>query len=512
MVEEGMMVNFPLVPLPLVFFPCISCYMVLSANKKLNNHIVEMHKDPTSCTMDPPKAKPRAGKRKLQDTLAEDEGKKKKVSKKNNKKKAEKKNEDEGFVFSDTLLEGFDATEIDFSSTQIESLSDTLILKDYEKVYEPDNPNNDNEEEEAEEEAMEEESGGDPKPDDDKDNMKAKIEELIKINQKQAEELVVMKSSMEEMERVRKEDQLMQRGVINSLEEDKKVFKERLVRYIGVVPKMRKEIDDLKNAAKDNTNPSNNKGEVAKLKKALKESEEKVEKVTMDKVRIEAESKMVSRMNSNLEAMLSMFRGAGVMSQAEVWRAAAAPPVSPGATLPPSSSHSQDKDRDASNKKRKCYKYEKDQCSDSNCAFFHPTVLCPGFNKNGICRERSCQMLHRGEHRGDCHFWKQGDCKYSEQECGKGLHRTEMFDFYNQQGGQAQQQGGQGRQQGGQVAPPSHAPAPPTLSSAAAPSAPFFGGGQGGGAPPPGAMSREAMQAMVQYFSAQLSARGPGQQ
>ena len=66
---------------------------------------------------------------------------------------------------------------------------------------------------------MEEESGGDPKPDDDKDNMKAKIEELIKINQKQAEELVVRASSMEEMERVRKEDQLMQIGVINSLEE-----------------------------------------------------------------------------------------------------------------------------------------------------------------------------------------------------------------------------------------------------------------------------------------------------
>ena len=84
---------------------------------------------PKSGTMDPPKAKPRAGKRKIQDTLAEDEGKKKKVSKKNNKKKAEKKNEVEGFVFSDTLLEGFDATEIDFSSTQIESLSDTLILK-----------------------------------------------------------------------------------------------------------------------------------------------------------------------------------------------------------------------------------------------------------------------------------------------------------------------------------------------------------------------------------------------
>ena len=51
-VEEGMMVNFPLVPLQLVSFPCSSCsYKVLFAKRKLNNHIVEMHKNPSSCTL-----------------------------------------------------------------------------------------------------------------------------------------------------------------------------------------------------------------------------------------------------------------------------------------------------------------------------------------------------------------------------------------------------------------------------------------------------------------------------
>ena len=119
---------------------------------------------------------------------------------------------------------------------------------------------------------------------------------------------------------------------------------------------------------------------------------------------------------------------------------------------------------------------------------------------NGVCKERSCQLLHRGEHRGDCHYWKQGDCRYSEEECSKGKHRHEMYDYYRQQGGQV-------RQQGGLVAPP----APPAHSSAAAPSAPFFGGGQGGAVPPPGAMSTEAMLAMMQYISAELSARRPGQ-
>ena len=48
-VEEGMMVNFPLVPFPLVSFPCSSCSEVFPAKKMLNNPIVEMHKDPTSC-------------------------------------------------------------------------------------------------------------------------------------------------------------------------------------------------------------------------------------------------------------------------------------------------------------------------------------------------------------------------------------------------------------------------------------------------------------------------------
>ena len=47
-VEEGLLINLPLVPLPFVSFPCSSCFKVLSAKKKLNNHIVNMHKDPTS--------------------------------------------------------------------------------------------------------------------------------------------------------------------------------------------------------------------------------------------------------------------------------------------------------------------------------------------------------------------------------------------------------------------------------------------------------------------------------
>ena len=253
---------------------------------------------------------------------------------------------------------------------------------------------------------------------------------------------------------------------------------------------MMKEINELRNAAKDNANSNGNKNEVNKLKKALKEAEDKIEKVTLEKVRVEAESNMTARMNTNLETMLAMYQGGGVR--------AAVSPASPGLAPAPSLGPGQHKDRDMP---RKCYKFEKGQCNVANCKFLHPDVVCQDFARNGMCRERNCQKLHKGDHKGDCHFWKGGDCRYSEADCGKGKHRENMFNFYNLQGGQVQQHGGQ-------VAPP--APAV-SARSAPSPSASFFGGGQGGAAPPPGAMSREAMVSMIGFLSAQLSARGPGQ-
>ena len=47
-VEEGMMVKLPLVLFATGLFPCSSCFKVLATKKKLNNHLVEIHKDPTS--------------------------------------------------------------------------------------------------------------------------------------------------------------------------------------------------------------------------------------------------------------------------------------------------------------------------------------------------------------------------------------------------------------------------------------------------------------------------------
>ena len=45
-VEEYIMVNFPLYPSPLVSFICSSCSKVLPTKKKFKNHLIEMHKTP----------------------------------------------------------------------------------------------------------------------------------------------------------------------------------------------------------------------------------------------------------------------------------------------------------------------------------------------------------------------------------------------------------------------------------------------------------------------------------
>ena len=46
-VKEDMIVYFPLALFPLVFYPCSSCSGVLPTKKKLNRHIVKMHKVPS---------------------------------------------------------------------------------------------------------------------------------------------------------------------------------------------------------------------------------------------------------------------------------------------------------------------------------------------------------------------------------------------------------------------------------------------------------------------------------
>ena len=303
-----------------------------------------------------PRATPRATKRKTENSLGEEEAEAKKtkivktknVTKKGKKIEAKKDNTDKGFKFNDDMLDEFNKDDITFSSTKIESVSDTMILGEYERVYEPNgvyadsDDDEDTEVEPIDEEKMEEDPVGEKESETEVKLMKEKIEELMIVSEEQDLVIASLKSELDEKENERKEKELKDMGKFNSLEEDKKVLRDRLARYIVTVPKMKDELSELRKAVKDKMIPNSNKAEVNKLKKALKESEDKVEKVTIEKVKHETEAKMMTRMNQNLEQMLAMIQKTGSVQVT---------PLSPAATAPAA-----DSSRETDKRKFKCYK------------------------------------------------------------------------------------------------------------------------------------------------------------
>ena len=205
-------------------------------------------------------------------------------------------------------------------------------------------------------------------------------------------EIASLKSEAENKDKISKEKEMIQQGVVNSLEEEKKVLASRVNRYKEAVPKLTEELKELRKAAKDKLGPNTYKAKINKLKKALKESEDKMEKVTIEKVKFETEAKMTARMNSNLEQVLAMMKGKteGAMG-----------PASPSML----SIFSTDTAVATGNilargnivkRKGKCHKFEKGQCKSENCGFLHPEEVCEVFARNGVYKERSCLRLHWG--------------------------------------------------------------------------------------------------------------------
>ena len=362
-------------------------------------------------------------------------------------------------------------------------------MKDYEKTYEPENVTDDEDDNEAEEE---EEDNMEVEPDMEGEVVKRRMDKLLKIKESNEMEIARLKSEAEEKDAIAKEKEMIQLGVNNSLEEEKKVLTSRLNRYKEAVPKLRKELEELRDSGKEKNVPNPTKTENNKLKKALKESEDKVEKITMEKVKAESEAKMTARMNSNLEQMLNLLKG-----NMEGAKGPVSPRMTNMTTAATVAATGDSQARmDIMKRKGKCYKFEKGQCNNESCSFLHPEEVCEVFSRNGVCKERSCLRLHKGEHRGDCYYWKQGSCRYSEEECGKGRHDHKMFDYFNQMKQKQQQQ-----------VPAAN----PGFSST--PAAPFFGVGQGGAVPPPAsnsAMTTDQMMAMMQFLSGQLAARREG--
>ena len=148
----------------------------------------------------------------------------------------------------------------------------------------------------------------------------------------------------------------------------------------------------------------------------------------MEKVKAESDARMTARMNSNMEQMMNLMKG-----NMEATKRQASPRMTSSASMSTEAATGDSEARvDTGKRKGKCYKFEKGHCNSENCGFLHPEEVCEVFSRNGVCRKRSCMRLHKSEHRGDCYYWKQGSCRYSEEECGKGRHNHEMFDYFNQ--------------------------------------------------------------------------------
>ena len=218
----------------------------------------------------------------------------------------------------------------------------------------------------------------------------------------------------------------------------------------------------------------------------MKEAEEKLEKMTLERSHFEAEAKRNSRIVDNLSALLQIEReraeAAAPQGATTAARVATSVSASAAATTVSALAAASTTAASAASAPRfpdkKCFKFERGQCKSKNCAFVHPTSCCAEFSRTGICRDRDCLDMHLGEHKADCWFWRMGSCRFDESECGRGLHRPEMLESIK---GRKEKEAGARKEQvvsGGNPASWT-APAATTAPAPAASQASFFGGGWG---------------------------------
>ena len=350
--------------------------------------------------------------------------------------------EKKDFVFSESMLDEFDTSRIPFST------DDTMILMGKNVIEKMEESIVIDEEEDEDE--------GEHENDVEKLRMMKRIKELEAGIENLETAATVMKDDMEEKEKIWKDKEIMAMGTINSLEVEKEEIQAKLDKYRRSVPGMVLELNNLREELAEPKNEKGTaKGEVNKLKKALKDMSEKLEEVTKEKTKFESEARRMHGVCDNQEELLKHYRGAKGAAATET--SPAAPSIAAPTPSTPAAEGSSDKEK--KEKKTKCFRFEKGLCSKEQCRMFHPTIVCKEFSERGICGKRDCMELHTGTHKGDCWFWKQGSCKYDEKECGKGLHRTEMFDCNNQM------RAGERRR------------SPPAITPATTPAS-FFEGGQ----------------------------------
>ena len=290
------------------------------------------------------------------------------------------------FVFSESMLDEFDTSKIPFST------DDTMILMGKNVI------------EKMEESIVmdEEEDEDEPENDVEKLRMMKRIKELEAGIENLETAATVMKDDLEEKEKIWKDKEIMAMGTINSLEVEKEEIQAKLDKYRRSVPGMVLELNNLREELAEPKNEKGTaKGEVNKLKKALKEMSEKLEVVTKEKTKFESEARRMHGVCDNQEELLKHYRGAKGAAATET--SPAAPSIAAPAPSTPTAEGRSDKEK--KEKKTKCFRFEKGLCSKEQCRMFHPTIVCKEFSERGICSKRDCMELHTGTHKGDCWFW-----------------------------------------------------------------------------------------------------------
>ena len=238
--------------------------------------------------------------------------------------------ENDDFVFSETMLEEFNSTGINFTSTQIDQASDTVILNELKDMESK------KAETEVVEQMEEEETMMEPDEGKEIEELKNQIEQLKQANDDKEIETVKMKSELEEKVKNLKEKEAVNVGVIQSLEQDKEVLSMRILQYRSSVPNLMKELYRLRTEVSkaDGGEGKATKAEVTKLKKNLREAVEKLETVSKEKTHFEAEAKRNARVVSDLSQLLSLERQAASTEVSGSSVASSTPALSPSPANP----------------------------------------------------------------------------------------------------------------------------------------------------------------------------------
>ena len=196
----------------------------------------------------------------------------------------------------------------------------------------------------------------------------------------------------ERYEEEKRKNVLLQ-GKINALEEIKEKQKKNMDRMIKIGTEYKAELDKVK-ASKGGPENAKIRRDLKEAKATINELQKKVEKLTTEKAKAEAEASRLLRHNDHLEEALERTRKPEPMQKTS----------------------------------KDCPYWMEGSCNFSEAECFKGRHRKDKFNtkqKRGTSNEESLK---------DCPFWMEGLCNYSEAECFKGRHREERFNTKQRRG------------------------------------------------------------------------------